>query len=202
MTNPAGAWRHFDAIQFVGARRFADGWSLQASYSWGRTVGSFDNENGSNAANTDLASNGNFTNPNRAINTTGRTVFDRRHDVRVFGTYAFPYWGGVRVSGIYRYTSGAPWGRTVDSFDPRTQSAILVEPVGTRELPAANEADLRLEKTLTLRTRSVAGIYLDIFNLADHVVARNVIQNSGSAFGTAFRWTEPRRFRVGVRVTF
>jgi len=43
MTNPPGAWRHFDGIQLVGTRRFADGWSLQASYSWGRTVGSFDN---------------------------------------------------------------------------------------------------------------------------------------------------------------
>ena len=202
MTNPAGAWRHFDAIQFAGARRFADGWSLQASYSWGRTVGSFDNENGSNVAGTDVGGGGNFSNPNRAINTVGRTVFDRRHDVRVFGTYAVPYWGGVRVSGIYRYTSGAPWGRTVDSFDPRTQTAVLVEPVGTRELAATNEADLRREKTVTLPARAVAGIYVDIFNLANHVVARNIIQNSGSAFETAFRWTDPRRFRVGVRVTF
>jgi len=202
MTNPAGAWRHFDAIQFVGTRRFADGWSLQASYSWGRTVGSFDNENGSNAAGTDLASGGNFSNPNRAINPSGRTVFDRRHDARVFGTYSFPYWGGIRVSGVYRYTSGAPWGRTVDSFDPRTQTAVLVEPVGTRQLPAINQADLRVEKTFTLPAGAVAGIYADIFNLTNSVVARNVIQSSGSAFERAFRWTDPRRFRVGIRVTF
>jgi carboxypeptidase family protein len=202
MTNPPGAWRHFDGIQFVGTRRFADGWSLQASYSWGRTVGSFDNENGSNSAGTDLASGGNFSNPNRAINTVGRTVFDRRHDARVFGTYSFPYWGGVRVSGIYRYTSGAPWGRSVDSFDPRTQTAVLVEPVGTRQLPAINQADLRMEKTFTLPARAVAGIYADIFNLTNQVVAKNVIQSSGSMFERAFRWTEPRRFRVGVRVTF
>lgn len=78
------------------------------SFRWSRTIGSFDNETASNAADTDLASNGNFANPNRAINTTGRTVFDRPHDVRVFGTYLLPYWGVVRVGGVYRYTTGAP----------------------------------------------------------------------------------------------
>ena len=202
MTNPPGAWRRYDALQVVGSRRPADGWSVQASYTWARTEGSFDNETSSNAANTDLAPNGNFANPNRAINTIGRTVFDRRHDVRVFGTYTLPYWGGLRVSGIYRYTSGVPWGREVNSFSPLTGAMVLVEPVGTRQLPAMQEMDLRVEKTFHVRAGSVVGLYADIFNVTNRVVAARVNQSSGSSFERVQNWTQPRRFRAGVRVTF
>lgn len=201
LTNPDGAWRRYDGIQFVGSRRFHDGWSVQASYAWARTRGSFDNDNGSNAANTDLATNGNFANPNRAINATGRTLYDWRHDVRVFGTLVVPSWGGVQVSGVYRYTSGAPWGRIVNSFDPRTQSAILVEPVGTRHMPATSELDLRIEKTVSFRKALKGGLFADIFNLTNREVPRYQ-QISGSAFGTATSWTQPRRFRLGLRVSF
>ena len=82
LTNPDGAWRRYDAVQIIGDRRYASGWSLQASYTWARTLGNFDNDAASNAASSDLASNGNFANPNRAILSTGRTVYDRRHDGR------------------------------------------------------------------------------------------------------------------------
>jgi hypothetical protein len=59
LTNPQGAWRHSDAVQFIGTRRYGNAWSAQLSYTWGRTVGSFDDENGSDAANTDVGTNGN-----------------------------------------------------------------------------------------------------------------------------------------------
>ncbi len=202
MTNPEGAWRHYDAVQLIGTRRHANGWSAQLSYTWGRTVGSFDNENGSNAANTDVGNNGNFANPNKTINTVGRTVFDRRHDVRAFGTYTIPYWGGVRVSGLYQFTSGVPWARLVNSFDPRTRAEVRVEPIGAREYPATNVFDLRVEKTFPVRSRIVAGLYADIYNATNHLVAWRINQNSGSAFGRVDGYTAPRRFRVGLRVTF
>ena len=202
MTNPQGAWRHYDAVQLIGARRHANGWSAQLSYTWGRTVGSFDNENGSNAANTDVGNNGNFVNPNKTINTVGRTVFDRRHDVRAFGTYTIPFWGGVRASGIYQFTSGVPWARLVNSFDPRTQAEVRVEPIGTRELPATSGLDVRVEKTFPVRHGIVAGLYADVYNATNHLVASNINQYSGSAFSQITGYTAPRRFRLGLRATF
>jgi hypothetical protein len=90
----------------------------------------------------------------------------------------------------------------VNSFDPRTQSAVLVEPVGTRQMPATNELDVRIEKMFRLRSAATAGVYANIFNATNRIVAAQVIQNSGSAFGAVTLWTQPRRFRVGVRVTF
>jgi hypothetical protein len=202
LTNPTGAWRRYDAVQVIAVQRPANGLALQASYTWAHTRGNFDNDNGSNAANTDMATNGNFANPNRAINATGRTAYDRRHDVRVLGTYLLRVWGGFRMSGIYRFTSGAPWARQVNSFSPLTGATnVLVEPVGTSETPATSEIDLRVEKVF-----SVGGVQLsaygDVFNAADRVVAARFNATSGSAFGSVVNWTQPRRFRMGLRASF
>jgi len=182
LTNPDDAWRSYDGLQVVAARRHADGWSLQASFAYGRTLGSYDNENGSNAAGTDVGASGNFANPNRHINTTGRTVFDRRHDLRAFGTYSVRYLGEFRFSGVYRYTSGMPYGCTVNTFDPRMETSffgILVNPIGTYERAATHGADVRVEKTWPLPARAVAGIYADIFNVTNRVVASNINDRSG-----------------------
>jgi outer membrane receptor protein involved in Fe transport len=201
LTNPPGAWRRYDALQVVADRRYASGWSLQASYTWGRTGGNFDNDAASNAASSDLASNGNFANPNRAILSTGRTVHDRRHDLKVYGTYAVPFWG-LRVSGVYRYMSGAPFARVVTSFPPETQTfAIYAEPVGTYEESAISGADLRVEKTVRVRSASI-GLYGDLYNVTNRIVVARVNNVSGSAFGQPRAWTSPREFRASVRVAF
>jgi hypothetical protein len=185
----------------VADRRYASGWSLQASYTWGRTGGNFDNDAASNAASSDLASNGNFANPNRAILSPGRTVHDRRHDLKVYGTYAVPFWG-LRVSGVYRYMSGAPFARVVTSFPPETQTfAIYAEPVGTYEESAISGADLRVEKTVRVRSASI-GLYGDLYNVTNRIVVARVNNVSGSAFGQPRAWTSPREFRAGVRVAF
>ena len=200
LTNPAGAGRRYDALQVVADRRFASGWSLQASYTWAKTRGNFDNDAASNAASSDLWANGNFGNPNRAIFSTGRTQYDRRHDVKVFGTYAVPF-VDVRVSGVYRFTSGYPYMRIVNSFDPRTFAWINVDPVGTYEMPAQNSGDLRIEKIIRVRSANI-GLYGDLFNVANHIVAGRINNVSGSAFGQVRWYTSPREFRAGVRVTF
>jgi outer membrane receptor protein involved in Fe transport len=201
LANPPGARRQYDALQLVADRRYASGWSLQASYTWGRTVGNFDNDAASNAASSDLAAGANFSNPNRAILTTGRTVHDRRHDLKVFGTYTVPVWA-LRVSGTYRFTSGTPLARVVTSFPPETQTlAIYAEPVGSYHEPAMSRGDLRIEKTV--RTRSVRlGLYGDLYNVANRVVAARINNTSGSAFGQPRSYSSPREFRAGVRMTF
>ena len=83
-----------------------------------------------------------------------------------------------------------------------TGATVLVEPVGTRQLPAMQETDLRVEKTFHVRAGSVVGLYADIFNVTNRVVAARVNQSSGSSFERVQNWTQPRRFRAGVRVTF
>ena len=154
VTNPPGAGRRYDAVSFVVTRRYASGWSLQGSYTWGSTRGNFDNDAASNAASSDLYATGNFANPNRAINSTGRTVWDRRHDAKVYGTWATPLWG-IRLTGSYRYLSGAPYARITNAFGAQTGAfSINLEPVGAYQLPAQNSGDLRVDKTVRLAVHS------------------------------------------------
>jgi hypothetical protein len=207
LTNPADAWRQYDAVQIVADRRHASGWSLQASYTWGRTIGNFDNDAASNGASSDLASNGNFANPNRAILSTGRTVHDRRHDFKIFGTYVAPLWD-VHVSGLYRVTSGTPYARILNSFGPGTETfpltqtfMIYAEPVGSYTEPAQSGADIRIEKPVRLKSATL-GLYGDFFNVTNRIVAVRINNVSGSNFGQPRGFSAPREFRAGLRVTF
>jgi hypothetical protein len=203
LTNPSDAWRTYNAFQLIGTRRYADGWEVQASYTWSRSRGSFDNEFPSNTANAGLGANGIGVNPNWAIFRTGRTTEDRTHDVKVLGTYTLPYWGGVRVSGIYRYASGTPWGR-VAYFGPLTQLCCvgpLVEPKDSRQLSATNTADLRVEKTFPLGATEL-GVYGDVFNINNQGIATAINATSGPNFGVPTLWINPRTLRIGVRATF
>lgn len=202
VTNPAGAWRHYDGLSFVVNRRFAGGWSLQGSYTWAWTRGNFDNDAASNAASSDLAPNGNFANPNRAINSTGRTVYDRRHDAKVYGTWATPFWK-VCLTGVYRYLSGAPFARVVNAFGAQTGAfSINVEPVGAYQLPAQHGGDLRVDKTVRLAGAVRAEVFVDVFNVTNQGIPFQINNASGSAFGQPRSWSAPRQFRGGVRVLF
>ncbi len=132
MTNPDQAYRRYQAVQFVASRRSAEGRALQASYTWSRTRGNFNNAFSSNAANADNSINGVFVNPNRAINNEGRTGFDFTHVVKVFGTLRLPWWGGWVASGIYRYESGQPWGRILVVTSGLNQGFDTVRSAGAR----------------------------------------------------------------------
>jgi hypothetical protein len=203
LTNPEDAWRTYNALQMIGMRRYADGWEVQGSYTWSRSRGSFDNDFSSNTGNSGLGGNGIGVNPNWAILRTGRTSEDRTHDVKVLGTYTLPYWGGIRVSGIYRYMSGTPWGR-VAYFGPLTNLCCvgpLVEPKDAHRLPATNTGDLRVEKTFRLNVAEF-GVYGDVFNISNQGIAKSINVTSGPTFGVPYVWSAPRTLRVGMRATF
>jgi hypothetical protein len=202
-TNPAGAYRRYTGAQFVVANRNSRALDFQASYTWSRTVGSYNNAFSSNAGTNDLGANGVFANPNRALNAEGRTPQDFPHEVKVLGTYRLQWWGGLNVSGVYRYQSGRIWARSA-AFGPQTQLiAITVEPRGARQLDAVNTLDLRVEKTWKPSNRAATlGAFADVFNVANQGIALGVNSVSGPNFALPTQWTEPRTLRVGLRVMF
>lgn len=203
LTNPAEAYRRYHGVQTIVSKRHAQRIEVQASYTWSRTIGSFNNAFAANAANNDLGLPGVFSNPNGRINTDGRTPQDFTHDAKVLGTYHFPKWGGFNVSGFYRYQSGRPWARSV-FFGPQTEGMrVYVEPRGTRELDAVNVLDLRVEKTWNLWSdRGRLGAFVDVFNVTNQGVALRIANFSGPNFGVPNQWLDPRTVRAGVRVMF
>jgi hypothetical protein len=198
-TNPPGAYGRYSAFQLIGTKRYAQGWELQASYTWSRAQSNYNNANPSTFP---LFIVGNWTNPNVALFSDGRTDRDITHEVKAMGTYSLPYWGGIRLSGIYRYASGAPWARTA-FFGPLTNAGgIRVEPIGTHELPATNSADLRVEKTFRMRQGGTFSAFADVFNINNQGVSTSVNTGSGPNFALPTGWAAPRTLRAGIRVTY
>lgn len=111
------------------------------------------------------------------------------------------------ISGVYRYLTGGAWGRMfIATGLTQGTDAIRVEPRGTRRLPAINQLDLHVEKTLRLGGRRVGG-YADVFNVSnqgvpDSEVGDSIDSTSGPNLGVPSLWRAPRQVRVGVQVTF
>jgi outer membrane receptor protein involved in Fe transport len=141
-------------------------------------------------------------NPNRAINTTGRTPQDFTHEFKILGTW-LPGWAGLQVGGVYRYQSGRPWARNATGFGPLTGvNAIFMEPRATRFTPVVKALDLRAEKAFTLPAGSRISVFLDVFNVINEGVALRVNTQSGANFAVPTQWTDPRAVRAGLSWTF
>jgi hypothetical protein len=190
-TNPDDAFNHYDAVQIVGRRRYANDWQLQGSYTWSKNRGTVGNRWHVNAARFDLGQPGRFVNPNLGIKANGRATYDPTHEAKLLGSYRVPAWGGVMVSGVYRYMTGQAWGRAavVTGFAQGGQR-IRIEPQGTRRAPAINKLDFRLEKTVPLRRSSTTlGFFADVFNVWNQGVPNSdvgdaIIANSGARFAS------------------
>jgi hypothetical protein len=210
LTNPAGAYRFYEAVQAVGQKRVSGNWQLLAAYTWSRTRGTVNPAAGDNqaGAGTDTGSTGVFFNPNRQINAEGPASFDFPHQLTLQGVYVLPVWGGIGMSAGFSYLSGGAWGRTVRFTQGLTQGAaqvVRIEPRGTRRVPAARALDVRLEKTLRLSAcRCSIAIYADGFNLTNQGVpfALTLVEQSGDRFGDPNTWAAPRTVRFAVRVKF
>lgn len=213
MTNPENAKRKYNGFQINVRKRFSHNWQTNTSYTWSRTRGNVNNNFGANSAGSsstsDTGQGGVFANPNRAILSDGPVVFDYTHQFKAEGTYRIPYWGGVNISGVYRYVTGAAWGRRagIRGLDQGSET-IRIEERGTRRVDALNNLDFRVEKTFVFGQQSqTAGVFVDIFNInnqgiPDSTSSRPITDTSGSSFGNPRFWIDPRLVRLGVRFTF
>jgi hypothetical protein len=156
-----------------------------------------------------LGQTGAFADPNHFINADGPAVFDYTNQVKLDGTYRLPMLGGVKISGVYRYTTGMAYGRTasIKGLDQGSET-VRILPRGTFRTDPINNLDFRAEKTFPLGSSArQAGVYLDLFNLNNQGAPDNgdrtaVIESSGSTYGNPNVWISPRLARLGFRVTF
>jgi outer membrane receptor protein involved in Fe transport len=210
-TNPAGVFRRYDGLQLIAHKRYSRNWQLLASYTWSNSRGNVDSTPRANSGGPELGFNGVSADPNRAINAEGPTWFDFTHEFKAMGTYNVPVWGGVRLSAVYRYHTGAAWARLVPfSGDgiPMNVFGVRVEPRGSRRLPAIRRLDLRLDKTIPVRAAGgTLSLFADCFNVGNQGVVDSdrfpsVILRSGPTFGQPRFWTDPRTLRAGIRYMF
>ncbi len=200
-TNADDGWRRYDAVQVVARKRESNSWQAQASYTWSRTSGTVANTYHTNTR-------GRAPGPNELINGDASLPHDPTNEVKLLGSWRAPWLGGFTVAGVYRYTTGAAWGRTFVATGLGQRSAsILAEPRGTRRVDAINNLDLRLEKTVPMGGSRRLGVYVDVFNVwnqgvpdSDWVVPVNT--SSGSSLGVPSSWRPARQVRLSVRMLF
>ena len=211
-TNPANAFRDYNAFQLIGAKRYSNNWQASLSYTWSHTHGTVSNNSGTNSgggSTQGLGQTGQFADPNHAINAEGDAVFDYTNQVKLDGTYRVPAFGGFNVSAVYRYTTGLAWGRlaTIRGLAQGNET-VRIEPRGTQRTDAINNLDFRVEKTFPVGASDRRiGVYLDVFNLnnqgvVDNGVRTGVIDTSGSTLGNPNNWISPRIARLGFRFMF
>jgi hypothetical protein len=213
--NPLGtaqATRKYKALMFVLDKRFSNRWQGRISYVYSDTKSSINNT-GSNSYGQSSA----FETPTLAlVNNYGHPVFERPHELKIFGTWQVPKIE-VGLSAAYRFTSGTTWTpyerfSSRDIEYPRSAGRQpRLEPFGNRRLDNESYVSLRLEKIFKLGTGTDRlSIYADIQNLFNAGTITDVqerypsisIADHDVAFSSPTTIADPRRWLLGARWSF
>ncbi len=166
MTNVAGSYRKYMALQLILNKRMSNRWQMMMasivwSKAWGNIGGNYDVSYGAS---------GNFDTPNAWVYSDGRLDFDRPINIKVQSTVILPL--DIVLSAYLNHLSGSPWARSVTVYIPEdptykypgTTYGVATEENGTRRNPPETSLDLRVEKRFRIGETFTVGGYVDILN--------------------------------------
>ncbi len=209
ISNSSKAKRAYQALSLSGERKFADHWSLFASYTRALRHGNLNRSNGYDDA---------FVNPNSQINFDGRLPYYSDDEIKARFSYETPW--KTRLSASFTYLSGEHWTPTISTFrdNNSTRWNILAQPRGSEKYPARRLLDLRVSQMLVKNKSVSAEVFLDVFNalnsgsaLAWNTRVNAVRTDSAATSGANSIYSDyksptsaetPRNLRLGVRITF
>ncbi len=161
----AEARRSYRALQLLFQRRYAERWQLLASYTWSEAEGNFFDNDG-------LGDFGDFTGFTDAtsINRFGPAPHDRPQQLRLFGTYLFPFERlGLSLAAALRYADGVPFQleviERVDVFGSPVELVRFATPRGSERLSGTFQLDTAVNFDLRLSRDVDFEIKAEIFNL-------------------------------------
>ena len=174
-------WQNYDSLLLAIEKRFSRGYSFRTAYTYGKSWGN-------------IASN-NAANPMQLLDQLNLdqnlqpSSVDRPHNLVLSGTIQVPRTGGLRLSGISRWTSGAAFTISDSSVDVN-RNGILTDPLpagtysGTgpnaitvenkggingARLPNTFQFDLRLGYRFNTGKSRTIEAYADILNSTNFV---------------------------------
>jgi outer membrane receptor protein involved in Fe transport len=100
------AERKYYAVELTIARRFAKNWSLRGSYTWSQTYGNYEGAINSDFGSTWAGLTGTFDTPAMMEYGFGFLPNDYRHNVKLFGYYAWNF--GLQLGGNVFWRTGQP----------------------------------------------------------------------------------------------
>jgi outer membrane receptor protein involved in Fe transport len=214
------ARRYYRALEFTATKRFSENWQLISSYVFSSLTGNYEglfrNDNGQSDPNiTSL-----FDLVSLLKNTYGRLPNDRPHQLKVDGTYKWPF--KLLTSLSFRAQSGIPFDQLIphpvygnnEGFAVPRGTAI--NPItGSNRTPTTWNLDFGAYYPIQLGENRQLRLQLDWFNLTNNQKAvrqDTTFQiNSGASgippvnnpfFGTGTIFQFPSALRLGVKFQF
>jgi len=186
LVNDPRADTTYKTFEIALARRLANGWQLQTSFT-GTLV------------DVPFGTGGQALNPNTEINTA---LHNWERQFKVSGSYVLPF--NVLLSANYLYNRGAPQARQVLFTGGQVIRSIVlnVEPLGSLRLPSTNLLDLRFGKRVSLGGSRTLELKADMFNLMNlnPVTGRNL--RSGTTYLLPSAVLLPRIIQLGSTFSF
>ncbi len=198
----------YDAVEVTAERRFADRWSLLASYRWSRLEGNYEGfyRNDTDQSSPAITSIFDFPPDDPTYTEIGVPLHgfrgdirylaetrplpnDRPHQLKVLGSYRFD--AGIGVGAGLLASSGRPltpmavnpvYGRAGEIPEAPRGSGIETEDGFTRRTQSEWSLDLHLDYELPLRTGRLV-LILDVFNVLDRDGVTDYDQNTERDFG-------------------
>jgi hypothetical protein len=164
---------------------------LRGSYTWSHYYGNFDQDNTTvvNDASVFIGSSFIGDSAGRQIwnNRYGDLRGDRRHLLKMYGTYQLPW--RASAGGFFNYQSGQPY--ELWSFIPynpglttsTSDSSRYVEPAGRRKTPSHTNVDFNYTQNLPLPRGLNLQFVFDMFNVLDKQTGYN-FENRVGTLGT------------------
>ena len=206
LTNPRGYSLTYNGLVTALETRRTRHWRAFASYTFSRSSG-LQASNGTTAAGAQSSSVALPTvpigrDPNELTNARGRLPNDRPHMIRLMGTIDVPRTGFV-IAANFQCFSGKPWAATTQVDLPQGEQRVMLEPRGSRRLPAQTLLDIRMSRTISRGGMGRADLFVDVLNALNDAAAEGLQTDSyfNANFGRPTVFMDPRRAMVGVRLS-
>jgi outer membrane receptor protein involved in Fe transport len=208
--------RDYYAVELTFKRRFADNWTVQGSYTWSHLYGNYEGYVNSEIGQDDAGITQSFDFAGLMDHSSGDLPQDRRHNLKVFGAYAWDF--GLQIGANLFYNSGRPVNslgvHPTDDFAAAYGAfSFYTDGVPKPRGCCGTTDDIYGLDTMFKYDFGVGGVdmnvRLDIFNLFDTSQVTEVNefgeQDSGDlnpSYGFARFYQRPRTVRFGVGLTF
>ncbi|HJR61171.1 MAG TPA: TonB-dependent receptor [Vicinamibacterales bacterium] len=174
--NDPNADRKYKALTFELARRMANQWSMNASYSWSRLEGTYDQDYSGGLSGAAVFNTSSLINDGPGSYTAdefrnGPMSQDRSHVFKLFASYMPPALRGLTLGGYLRSQSGTPYEKR---GLPRGSSAtylLLFEPAGTNRNDTWTNFDMLVAYRLALPRNAGLKLEARVLNLFNEETA-------------------------------
>jgi outer membrane receptor protein involved in Fe transport len=209
VTNRDDFDQDFKSVVFELNKRLSQSWQALASYTWqdSKAFGSGAVTGSTQQDFSGLSSTGGFgRDPNDLVNAFGPTATNSTHAVKLSTNYRAPY--DVNLGARYSYESGRPYGRLIIVRGlGQGNVTMLAEPRTAYALPAVNDFQFRVDKTVRFGNTQRVRVALDVFNVLNSDTVLTLRNNSSQVTATT-PWAQtlsivrPRAVQIGLRYEF